>query len=327
MAPVTCPVCEHAFDASGGSSLAECPHCHVRFLAPDAQEAYVLARRSKRTPETSSAVPIPPELRSKYRFGRLLGSGAMGTVYLAQSIASGELFAAKFLARPDRPDDLARFLRERQVLYRIDHPNVVRVVEAGDAGGHPYLVLEYVDGGTLRDRIKSAGKLEPIEAVDWIVQILAGLQACHEAGVVHRDLKPANVLLARHGVAKLADLGVARDVESVGPNITKVGVIVGTPRYMAPEVLQAAPATASSDLYSAGVVLYEMLAGVVPYPWDNPYQIARRMQLAPPPPVDTLALGVSPALSACVARALDHRIEGRPASAGAWQEELHRTQR
>ena len=228
----------------------------------------------------STAPPSEP-FGSDLLLGESLGAGATGEVRRATVRSTGEAVAVKLL-RPDLARDpvlVARFLQEAEVLRRLSHPHLVRlrdvVLEAGRLG----LVVDLVDGGDLRGRLREAGTLTPDEAVRTAAQVASALAAVHAAGVVHRDVKPANVLLAADGSARLADLGIARLASA--PELTSHTGVVGTPDYLAPEAAEG-QAGAASDVYALGVVLHELLAGTVPFRAPHPVGVLRLHQEAPP---------------------------------------------
>ena len=190
---------------------------------------------------------------------RLLGQGAMGAVYLATDVRLGRQVALKFIRGPQALSQ--RFLREAQALARLQHPNVVMLYQVGEAQGVPYQVSELVDGEDLGRR---ARPVPPPEARRIGLQLSAGLAAAHARGIVHRDIKPSNVMLTREGQVKLVDFGLARLADPHGGAETVEGALIGTPRYMAPEALRGAAATPASDIYSVGLLLWELCRGSLP---------------------------------------------------------------
>ena len=209
-------------------------------------------------------------LSGRYRLESKLGSGGMSTVYLARDETLERWVAVKVLHREisDQPDQIERFRREARAVAQLSHPNVVAVIDAGEDGGHPYIVFEYVDGETLKQRIDAqSGRLPLDEATAYAIEIGRGLAAAHAAGIVHRDVKPQNVLIDAEGRAKVTDFGIARSLESDG--LTKTGRVLGTTDYVSPEQAMGQDVDARSDIYSLGVVLYEMLTGEVPVQGRN----------------------------------------------------------
>jgi serine/threonine-protein kinase len=207
------------------------------------------------------------------RFERLeqLGRGGMAVVWKARDRESGELVALKVLHShfAEDPDYIARFEREVEVTQRIDSPNAVKILGYGSDGGDLFLTMEYIDGQSLRELLHSRGKLPWEETKAIAEQVAAGLKAAHEKGVIHRDIKPSNIMLASDGIARLADFGIARLADMT--RLTGSSTMLGTPLYMAPDT----ETDVRSDLYSLGVVLYEMLAGEPPFP--GPSQAAIMM--------------------------------------------------
>ena len=263
----------------------------------------------------------PATLAGRYTIERPLGHGGMATVYLARDDDLGRPVAVKLLAESlaADPEFRARFIREARAAARLNHPNVVPVFDAGEDGGRPYIVMEYVDGETLADVLRRRGRVPPEEAVDIVVQACTGLQHAHAAGIVHRDVKPRNLLLRTDGALKVVDFGIARAAEAT--RLTAAGTILGTVAYIAPEQAAGDDVTAAADVYSLGVVLYELLTGKTPYAADSLGSLVRRQAAASFAPVRTLAPQVSPALEAVGLRALASEPGDRP-SAGELAREL-----
>jgi len=218
----------------------------------------------------------------------LLGRGAMGQVFRGSVRGSGTPVAVKVL-KPELVSDtevVARFFRERSILTSIDHPNVAKVLDLVVEGETLGIVMELVEGQDLRRYLRARGTLPPGEAVRLACQLLQGLAAVHAAGIVHRDVKPENVLISTargQMVLKLTDFGVSR--LSYGASLTKMTSLIGTPEYMAPELADHDTAMPAADLYSAGIVLYEMLAGRTPFAGGHPLAVLRRQVEQPPPPI------------------------------------------
>ncbi|TML47298.1 MAG: serine/threonine protein kinase, partial [Actinobacteria bacterium] len=206
----------------------------------------------------------------RYRLVVRLGAGGMSEVWAADDTELGRRVALKLLARDADP---ARFEREAQAVAALGHPNICRLYDYGEADGRPFMVLEYLGGGTLEDRLVP-GEPYPREETERIArELAAGLAHAHARGLIHRDLKPANVLFDDEGVAKIADFGIARLVGS--GTLTEAGTLLGTAAYISPEQAQGLPATAASDVYSFGVILYRMLAGRLPFESESPIELAR----------------------------------------------------
>ena len=295
-------------------------------------------------PPKPAGVPAPgvPAIGSivaeRYRLEKLLGEGAMGAVYLAEHVHMRKRFALKVL-HPDAvssPELVARFEREAVAAANIAHPGVAAATDFGRlADGAFFLVLEYVAGKDLRWLI-SEGALPPARALDITRQLLLALGAAHSKGVVHRDIKPENVMLvAREGAAALAenrdvikvlDFGIAKlDANSLGEGrdeerqqLTRMGMVYGTPAYMSPEQAMGEPVDARADLYAVGVMLHEMITGKPPFDGDAIIVIAKQVNEAPPPLVSPMGDGgITPELRALVDALLAKDREQRPADAQA----------
>jgi serine/threonine-protein kinase len=216
--------------------------------------------------------------------------------------------AVKLLAEhlADDSSFVSRFRREALAAARLVHPNVVQVFDFGldDETHRNFIVMEYVDGHSCAELLRDRGTLPPGEAVEILAQSCRGLDYAHRNGVVHRDVKPGNLLRSRDGMVKLADFGIAKAAEQ--SDITKVGSVLGTAAYLAPEQARGEPAGPASDMYALGVVAYQLLAGRLPYDAASLTDLARLQESGPPPRLDEIAPDVSPPLAAAVARAL-HR--------------------
>jgi eukaryotic-like serine/threonine-protein kinase len=240
----------------------------------------------------------------RYRAEKRLGSGGMAEVWCAEDDVLGRRVALKLLGSRFAEDDdfRERFKREAQAAAGLAHPNIVGIFDRGEWDGTPYIAMELVEGRTLKDVVRERGPLPPDIAVNLTIQILRALGYAHRRGIVHRDVKPQNVILDREGQAKVADFGIARSGAS---EMTETGTIVGTVQYVSPEQAQGQPVSPRSDLYSAGIVLYELLTGRVPFDGESPVSIALKQVSEPPVPPSQLRPGISPALEAVVMRALE----------------------
>src|SRR5688572_39365 len=244
----------------------------------------------------------------RYQLEHRLGTGGMSTVQQALDMRLERHVAVKLLAEhlADDSNFVSRFRREALAAARLVHPNVVQVFDFGldDDTHRNFIVMEYVDGQSCAEILRERGTLPPDEAVEILAQSCRGLAYAHRHEVVHRDVKPGNLLRSRDGMVKLADFGIAKAAEQ--SDITKVGSVLGTAAYLAPEQARGEPAGPASDMYALGVVAYQLLAGRLPYEAASLTDLARLQESAPPPRLDEITSGVSPALAAAVARAL-HR--------------------
>src|SRR5258707_329142 len=223
-------------------------------------------------------------LDGRYRIVRKLGTGGMANVYLAEDEVLGRRVAIKILNDRHAGDDqfVERFRREAKNAASLSHPNIVSIYDRGEAEGTYYIAMEYLDGRSLKELIVARGPAPIHLAVDYARQILAAIRFAHRHGIVHRDIKPHNVLVDGEGRLKVTDFGIARAGVS---QMTEAGSIIGTAQYLSPEQAKGAPVDQTSDLYSVGVVLYELLTGVVPFSGDTPVEIAmKHLSSAPEPP-------------------------------------------
>jgi serine/threonine protein kinase len=224
----------------------------------------------------ASAQMIGTVLSGRYRLEAKLGSGGMSTVYLARDETLDRQVAVKVMHREmsEQADQLQRFRGEARAVAKLSHPNVVAVIDAGEDGGHPYIVFEYVEGETLKQRIGRVGALDVQEALAYAIEVASGLTVAHSRQMVHRDVKPQNVLIDPDGRAKLTDFGISRELEKDG--LTATGRVLGTTDYVAPEQALGHGVDPRSDIYSLGVVLYEALTGEVPFHADSQVGVAMK---------------------------------------------------
>ncbi len=250
-------------------------------------------------------------LSRRYRLEQKLGSGGMSTVYLARDETLERWVAAKVLHREisDEPDQIERFSREARAVAQVSHPNVVAVIDAGEDSGRPYIVFEYVEGETLKQRIDRLGQLPLDEAAAYAIEVGRGLQAAHARRLVHRDVKPQNVLIDAEGRAKVTDFGIARELEQDG--LTKTGRVLGTTDYVSPEQAMGQGVDARSDIYSLGVLIYEMLTGEVPFQAENLVGVAMKHVNEKMPNVQRRRPEVSAALAAVIERATEKKPDKR----------------
>ena len=239
----------------------------------------------------------------RYRILRKLGSGGMANVYLAEDEDLGRRVAIKILNDRYASDDSSneRFRREAKSAAALSHPHIVAIYDRGEADGRPYIAMEVIEGRSLKELIVARGPLPIQQAVGYAKQILNALRFAHRHGIIHRDIKPHNILLGAEDRLKVTDFGIARAGAS---QMTEVGSIMGTAQYLSPEQARGVPVTASSDLYSLGVVLYEMLTGRTPFEGETSIEIAMKHLNEPPRPPSAFRPEIPPELDQIVLRAL-----------------------
>jgi serine/threonine-protein kinase len=314
----TCRACAHEFrvpDSLIGKRVA-CPHCR---------------RPIEIRAETGSDDKLVGKELGGCRLVRRLGAGAIGVVYEAEQLSIGRRVAIKMLSSKAAGDPrvVQRFQRESKLCAQMQHSNVVSVYDCGFERGVHYLVMEYVEGQTL------AGMLDESERIPWakasrlILQIARGLEHAHGMGIIHRDIKPANILVGTDGTAKLADLGLAKQLEDEGGGgesplgLTMQGVALGSPAYMPPEQIRSAKdVTPVSDLYALGASFYQLVTGILPFDGKSAPEVMTKVLREEAKPVAEIAPDVPPAIAAFIVRTLAKDPANRPQSASAFIVEL-----
>lgn len=262
----------------------------------------------------------------RFRIEDVLGRGGMAIVYRAFDYKTNQLVALKVLREEyeNDPEYKARFKREAEVCKKLNHPNVVNMIDAGVVGGISYIAMEYVDGPTLKDLIGERGRMEQADAVHCALQVLAALSHAHQRGIVHRDVKPQNVMISRNGQVKIGDFGIAGMADT--QTLTTDGDVMGSVHYFSPEQAKGIKATAASDLYSVGIILYEMLAGHVPFEGETSVSVAMMHLMETPKPIEEEA-DVCRAVELIVKKALEKQPQDRYQSAELMIRDLRRALR
>ncbi len=317
--------------------MLQCPTCGRRYssdfeICPEDQ--------SPLQADTTNAEPPPTDpmlghtLDDKYRLDAQLGIGGMGTVYRARHLLIDRPVAVKVLNPRFVEDEAARtrFQREARAAGRLQHTNAVTVTDFGQTqDGYVYIVMELLEGRTLRDILAKEAPLEAARSVSLMLQVSAAVAAAHEAGIIHRDLKPANIFIVQRAevpsLVKVLDFGIAKlAAESLEEDevkaLTQVGAMIGTPRYMSPEQCDGAELTPAADVYSLGVILYEMLTGTVPFSGSTPLAIAMKHTSELPRRPREFVASIPAALEDVVLHALEKGPQDRPANAAEFRQEL-----
>jgi eukaryotic-like serine/threonine-protein kinase len=319
--------------------MLHCPTCG-RHYSPGVQ--FCPEDNSPLQADSTVAGEIPADpllghtLDDKYFIEERMGIGGMGTVYRARHLLIDRAVAVKVLNPRFVEDDAAqtRFRREAKAAGRLQHPNAVTVTDFGQTSdGYVYIVMELLLGRNLRDVLAKEAPLDPARAVSIMLQVAAAVSAAHQAGVIHRDLKPANIFIVQNAevpsVVKVLDFGIAKlaaeSLDEDDPTITMVGAMIGTPRYMSPEQCNGEELTPAADVYSLGVILYEMLTGMVPFSGSTPLAIAVKHSSDPPRPPREINPSVPVELEQVVLHSLEKLPEDRPANAAEFHRELTET--
>ncbi len=266
-------------------------------------------------------------LDGRYRVGPRIARGGMATVYEAHDLRLDRDCAVKVMHRDlgDDHDFASRFVREAHSAARLSHPNVVAVTDQGDDDGTLFLVMEHVPGRTLRDVIRDEAPMTPARALDLLEPVLLALSEAHRCGIVHRDIKPENVLIADDGRIKVADFGLAKAFDAVSQHTHTTGLLIGTVSYLAPELIVDGRADPRSDVYAAGVLLYELLTGRKPHEGEGAIQIAyKHVNEDVPVPSEALPRPLPAYVDALVARATARDRERRQADAKVFLHQLRR---
>ena len=262
----------------------------------------------------------------RYQIRRSIASGGMAEVFMARDALLNRPVALK-LMHPEFAGNKAfveRFRREAQAAASINDPRIVSIYDWGSDEGTYFIVMEYVEGNTLSEIIRSSGPLDISSAVKIAADVCGGLQLAHAKGIVHRDIKPANIALTVNGQTKVMDFGIARAASDGAENVTQTGMVIGTASYFSPEQAQGRTVDARSDVYSVGVVLYEMLTGVVPFKGDSPVAVAYKHVTEDPVPPRELASDLSPELEAVVMKAMAKNPDNRYQTADQMRQDLER---
>ena len=311
-----CPKCNEEYD----DSSSFCGNDGQRLAEVQQSEEPVVSEEEIHDPLVGTLVD------GKYKIERCLGGGGMGAVYAARHTIINKLVAIKVL-QPNEEDDPSlpeRFKHEAEASARIRHPNIVAVNDFGQtADGTLYMVMEYVEGYPLRELLDREGKLSPERAVRFGSQICAAISVAHNANIIHRDLKPENVMIEvidEIETARVFDFGIAKLKDKVG--LTKVGTILGTPDYMSPEQCSAREIDHRSDIYSLGIILYELLSGQVPFSGPKYQQVLVKHVIEPPRLISELCPDLPDKLVYAVMRALEKAPELRQQSAAELGSEL-----
>ena len=272
----------------------------------------------------------PSHLSDRYELGDILGFGGMSEVHLARDLRLQRNVAVKVL-RADLardPSFYLRFRREAQNAAALNHPAIVAVHDTGEAetpsGPLPYIVMEYVEGITLRDIVRTDGPMEPKRAIEVIADACQALNFSHQHGIIHRDVKPANIMISKAGAVKVMDFGIARALADSGNRLTQTSAVIGTAQYLSPEQARGESVDARSDVYSLGCVLYELLTGKPPFVGDSPVAVAYQHVRKDPVPPSQRHPGIAPELDAVVLKALAKNPENRYQTAADMRTDLIR---
>lgn len=320
-------------NTGGGSSLLDSGPTPT-VVGPEIEAAAPAAQESVAEEETPAVVPVQlidatalqpgAVVGDRYRIIRRIGSGAFGVVLLVEDSMVHEEVILKFLMPHVAADErvIKRFIHELRYARRVTHSNVIRIYDFLTFGKSYAISMEYFHSHSLASEIKNQGGLNIPRALRIVRDICRGMAAAHEAGVVHRDLKPANILINDQDVVKIVDFGLAAAASQADPRITATGVLVGTPAYMAPEQVQSGTFDVRTDIYSLGVIMYELLTGKAPYTGPDPMSVLYRHLEGNPTPPAELRAEISPALQSIIAKAMALKPAERYQSADALREDV-----
>jgi predicted Ser/Thr protein kinase len=269
-------------------------------------------------------VSAAPQRIGRYELVDRLGEGGMGTLYLARDPALGRTVAIKLLSV--RSAELReRFEREARAAAALKHHNIVTIYDVGDEDGQPFIAMEFVAGETLAEIVSRRAPLSPLRKIELLQELCSGLGYAHRSGIVHRDIKPANLMVSAEGPLKILDFGLARVISGpTQPELTRAGVMIGTPHYMSPEQIEGRPIDHRTDIFSVGLVMYELLSYRRAYQGDSPYGVVHRILTSEPDPLDRVSPGIDPALTAIVTRAIQKDPAARYQDLAAFGADLGR---
>ncbi|MFZ2240153.1 MAG: Stk1 family PASTA domain-containing Ser/Thr kinase, partial [Gordonia amarae] len=272
--------------------------------------------------------PTPHHLSERYELGETLGFGGMSEVHFARDTLLNRDVAVKVL-RADLardPSFYLRFRREAQNAAKLNHPTIVQVFDTGESqtegGPLPFIVMEYVDGKTLRDILRSDGPLSPRQVMTWMADVAAAMDFSHRNGIVHRDMKPANVMIDITGAVKVMDFGIARAMNDSTSTMTQTSAVMGTAQYLSPEQARGIKVDPRSDIYSMGCVLFELLTGQPPFTGDSPVAVAHQHVHEEPPLPSSIREDLPPELDSVVLKAMSKNPANRYQSAADLRADL-----
>jgi len=271
---------------------------------------FTVKRKLSQT-QTIKQDPLIGTIVGGCKIEKLIGRGGMGAVYKAENVNLGQPVALKVMSTKLVTDEsyVQRFMREARVAAQLAHPNVVRAYDVGEDQGYYFIIMEFIDGPSVRQVIRQRGRIAPQEALGWALQVAKGLDAAHRLNMIHRDIKPHNLLLTKDGVVKISDFGLAKSLSS-GTQITQSGMVMGTPEYMSPEQCNGEKVDIRADIYSLGATLFEMLIGKPPYDGDSLVAVMTK-QLREPVPDLRKYPDIPPALAPLIEKMMAKKADDR----------------